>query len=225
MNVPAQAHIACAPVAALLAQAPGTLAWLSATEQERHASMQSVRRRAQFIAARWQARLLLADVLGGAPQDWPLAALPDAPPQLLADPALHISVSHSGDWAACALAPVALGLDLEAPGRRRDIDGLVDLCCTPGEQALFAGLDAVRRADLFYTLWTVKEAWLKRRRAWISPSRLRALDARPAADGVVRTWAAPQWKLALCIEGADVRWCGPVPAARDAWQLHDSEAG
>jgi 4'-phosphopantetheinyl transferase len=118
---------------------------------------------------------------------------------------------------------VPLGLDLEAPRRRRDIDGLVALCCTPAEQSLFEGLAEAARADLFYQLWTVKEAWLKRRREWIAPSRLRQLDAQPAAQGQVRSWRAPQWRLALCAAAGAVRWWSAEPASspRD-WAVADA---
>jgi 4'-phosphopantetheinyl transferase len=209
-------HLACAEVAALAPPADG---WLSLGEQQRLAAIVTERRRAQFLAARWQARCLLSEVLGGRPCDWSLAAPSDAPPQVQGRDDLFLSVSHSSDRTACALASVPVGLDLEQPRRQRDITGLVCLCCTPGEQALFAGRDDAARAALFYELWTVKEAWLKQRGEWIAPRRLRQLDARPAEDGEIRTWTGEDWQLA--VTARDVRWRTTAPSVARAWQVTD----
>jgi 4'-phosphopantetheinyl transferase len=180
--------------------------------------MRTAKRREQFIAARWQARALLAQVHGGEPGDWELSAPPDAPPGVVGRAELFVSVSHSGACVACAVGSVPLGLDLEAPQRRRDIAGLIDICCTEGEQGLFGPAD---REPLFYELWTVKEAWLKRRQEWIAPSRLRELDARPDEGGAIQAWVADGWWLALCTEAVDIRWHSPQPALTRRWQVKD----
>jgi 4'-phosphopantetheinyl transferase len=212
-------HLACAEVAVLL---PPVVDWLSESEQQRFAGIVGERRRTQFLAARWQARWLLAQVLGGRPRDWPLEAPHDAPPRVQGRDDLFLSVSHSGARSACALASAPVGLDLEQPQRQRDIAGLIALCCTPGEQALFAGCDEAARAALFYELWTVKEAWLKRRGEWIAPRRLQQLDARPAEDGEVRTWAGEDWQLAATAR--QVRWWTAEPPEQRCWQLRDLSA-
>ena len=206
-------HLACGAIDALLAQAPR--GWLSAGESARLATLTTPKRREQFVAARWQARWLLVQALGGQPPDWVLEAPPDAPPAVAGRPDLFLSISHSGGWTACALGSAPLGLDLEAPQRARDIDGLVALCCTPGEQALLA-----QSSIAFYELWTVKEAWLKRRREWIAPSRLQQLDARPAAEGDVQAWEGEGWRLALCAD-AEPRWWTPQPSRSNQWLVKD----
>lgn len=221
MTAPAAVHVACRRVSALLAQQPAQHAWWSAQEGERLARTGSEERRQQFLAARWLARELLAQAAGGAPQDWSLDAPADAPPTVHGHPQWQLSISHSGDWVGCALATQAVGFDLEAPRRRRDIAGLVALCCTPGEQRRFEGLDEDACAALFYELWTVKESWIKRRREGIAPSRLVRIDARPAEDGAVRTWRGDGWFAALCA-GGPVRWLGAPPAFLGSWQVTDS---
>jgi len=209
-------HLACAEAAALAPPAGG---WLSCGEQQRLAVLVGERRRTQFLAARWQARWLLAQVLGGTPEDWVLEAPPDAPPSVAGRGDLFLSISHSGDRTACALASSPVGVDLEQPQRQRDTEGLVALCCTPGEQALFAGLGDAERAALFYASWTVKEAWLKQRGEWLAPRRLRQLDARPAEDGDIRTWAGEDWQLA--VTGREVRWWTREPGVSRVWQVTD----
>ena len=212
-------QLACGRVDALLQAAPPPGSWLAAQESARLATLVSTQRRDQFLAARWQARRLLAHVLGGAPQDWPLDAPNDAPPRVQGRPGLFLSISHSGAYTACALAHAPVGLDLEAPRRRRDIAGLVALCCTPREQALFAGLPEAEGEALFHELWTVKEAWLKQRGEWIAPSRLQQLEARPEAAGELRAWRADDWRLA--VTARQVRWHTPEPPSARAWCLAD----
>ena len=206
-------HLACGAVDALLAQAPQH--WLSASEAARLASLSTAKRRGQFTAARWQARWLLAQAFGGDPAQWTLEAPHDAPPVVAGRPDLFLSISHSGGWTACAVGTQPLGLDLEAPQRRRDIAGLIALCCTPGERALLA-----QSATSFYELWTVKEAWLKRRGEWIAPSRLQQLDTRPADQGDVRTWEGEGWRLALCADDG-ARWWTPQPRTSRPWLVKD----
>jgi 4'-phosphopantetheinyl transferase len=222
MNAAGVVHLACAEVAALLRDAPGAMQWLSASEARRLAALKTERRRSQFLAARWQARGLLARVFGGSPGDWPLEAPPDAPPRLAQRADLFLSISHSGERTACAVAGAPVGLDLEQPRRRRDVAGLVALCCTPGEQALFAGLAASEGEALFYELWTVKEAWLKERGEWIAPRRLAQVDAMPGPQGQVRTWRAEDWQLA--VTAREVRWWTAEPAVSRTWTVRDGHS-
>ena len=215
----ARIHVACSPVAELLREAPRPTDWMTSQEQQRLALLRTDKRRDQFLAARWQARRLLACALGGSPADWPLTAVPDAPPTIEGRGDLHLSISHSGDRAAAGVALEPIGLDIEAPSRRRDIEGLAQLCCTSSEVALMqvaADLEAE-----FYALWTAKEAWLKRRREWIAPQRLRQLELRPGIEPEVRTWSGAGWTVALCGKG-DMRWWTDEPASARQWQVRDA---
>jgi 4'-phosphopantetheinyl transferase len=213
-------HVACGEAAALLAAAPPSERWLSTTEARRLAAMQSVSRRASFVGARWHARWLLAQAFGGQPMHWHLDAPHDAPPRVAQRPDLFLSTSHSGGLVATALAAQAVGIDLEVPRPDRDIAGLRELCCTAPEQALFDGLDTDACAAMFHELWTVKEAWLKRRGDWLAPSRLQQIDVAPDAQGRIRTWRGPRWQMALCIDGAsEIRWWTPEPGDARRWAV------
>lgn len=218
MSAPGTVHVACARAAEL----PSSLDWLSPQESGRLAGIVAPERREQFLAARWQMRRLLSQAMGGTPRDWVLTAPPDAPPAVEGLPRWHLSISHSGEWIGCAVAQEPIGLDLEAPRRKRDIAGLVALCCTPGEQPMFEGLGEQEREALFHELWTVKESWLKRRREWIAPRRLAQLDARPQHGGEVRTWRAEGWWLALCAGPGHVRWWSGEPPIVRSWRIADT---
>jgi len=219
-------HVACGEAAALLATAPPPAHWLSATESRRLAPLQSAQRRESFLAARWQARWLLAQAIGGEPSQWALDAPNDAPPRVLGRPDLLLSVSHSGSLVATALAPAAVGIDLEVPRPGRDIGGLRALCCTDSEQALFDGLDADRSAAMFHELWTVKESWLKRRGDWLAPSRLQQIDAAPDEQGEIRTWRGPHWHMAVCTDAStQILWWTHEPAGARRWSVRVDGAG
>ena len=208
--------VACARAAACL---PEGTDWLSAEEAVRLEAIHAQARREQVLAARWLARELLAHAAGGQPRDWALTAGEAVKPTVIGHPQRHVAITHSGDWVACAVATDAIGIDLEAPARARDIEGLLRLCCTQREQRLFEGLDASAQDALFHELWTVKESWLKRRGEWVAPARLVRIEAQPG-EGQVRTWRGHGWVLALC-GGGEVRWSGQEPAAQRAWLLRD----
>lgn len=155
-------------------------AWLSDAEQQRLQGLTSASRRAQFLAGHWLARQCLADWLGGAWTDYAVSAAEDAPPSLLAGPqgvdwrSVHLSLSHSGDWIACALGRHAVGVDVEDTRKPRDFAALASWM--HAEQAL-AGFDALppeQQRAAFYVHWTLKEAWVKQAGATAARGGMRA---------------------------------------------------
>lgn len=212
-------HLACAHLATL---SPSNGDWLSASERQRLAAITTPRRRAQFLGSRWLARWLLWQVHDDVlPADWQLEAPTDAPPRVPGRSDLVLSISHSGDFTACALAAEPVGVDLEHPQRSRDISGLIALTCTVSEQRLFATLGDAEREALFYELWTVKEAWLKRRGKWIAPQALQRMDAVPSPDGQVQTWRCSAWWLA--VTATKVKWWSAEPERLQAWRVDDMD--
>lgn len=202
--------------------------WLSASEQGRLVDMVSPRRRAQFLAARWLARLLLARARGGDPLDWRLSAPEQGPPALEdagAHPAVYLAISHSGGHAACAVGSEPLGLDVEAPGRNRDIEGLAALCCGAGEQAMLQAALPEARPALFYEFWCVKEAWIKRHGQAVAPARLRQIElslAPAPAFAQAAVWRTAGCTLALCAPSpAGACWWEASPPLRSQWQVCD----
>jgi 4'-phosphopantetheinyl transferase len=205
--------------------------WLSPSERARLERIGTPRRRHEFIAGRWLARELLATVHGTAPAAWSLSAEPSAPPRVqhpgLVVP-VHVALSHSGPWVACAVAAQPVGLDIEAPSRSRDVESLAELVCTPAERLRLQALEPAQRPPAFYRLWTLKEAWLKRGCDAATPHRLAALHAREAqglpADA--RVWQHSGVTLALVAPAdAAVRWHGDAAFLQDRapelWRVDD----
>lgn len=79
-------------------------------------------------------------------------------PYLPEHPDIHFSLSHSGAWAACAVADHPIGLDVELPRCRLDV---ARRFFHPEELEGMDALDRMEQADQLNRLWTGKEAFLK----------------------------------------------------------------
>jgi 4'-phosphopantetheinyl transferase len=201
----APAQLWCASVAAMLGEVGvrADMSWLSAEETARLASISAPRRREQFLAGRWLARLALVARHGGAVGDWQLSAKPDAPPGILASPVTctsTIGLTHSGDTVACVIADIALGIDLERHDRRRlDVFALSYLVFTDAERRHWLALPQALRQGEFLSWWTLKEAWIKSQCRGLDPAAMQTIEALPvpAALANARLWREPGFTLAL----------------------------
>ena len=158
-------HLTLESVVAVHAGLSGLgLDWLSPEEQARLTATSAPRRRAQFITGRWLARHCLAAQGGGRWQDYVLSAPDDGAPQLLAKPSAsepsYFSLSHSGDWLACAVSRQPVGVDVECSDRTRDFQALNEWMHEPADLQAAPGNPSEQQA-WFYAQWTLKEAWLK----------------------------------------------------------------
>lgn len=101
-------------------------------------------------------RRAAASVLGVAPEAVDLRHEASGRPVV---DGLHVSLSHSGELGAAAVAGAPVGVDVEAGGRSTDVHALARRWFTAHEQAVLA--DAADPAGAFLAMWTVKEAVLK----------------------------------------------------------------
>jgi 4'-phosphopantetheinyl transferase len=195
--------VSLASVAAICSALPDvSTGWLSESEQRRCEAMTAQRRRQQFLAGRWFLRQCLAQWHGGAASEYVLSAAEDGPPLLMAAPfdlnacPLQVSLSHSADWVACAVASHPIGVDVEDTTRQRDTDALGAMIHGEQEAEAVPLLDAATRHRQFYARWTLKEAWIKQ--APDSPA-MSAIPFEPCeaqrADAVVLR--SPSWVLAV----------------------------
>lgn len=200
-------RLACAaPLAAVQAGLPAHADWLSAAEADRLRQFTRQARQRQFLAGRWLLRLLLREA--GAP-DARLGIDARGRPVWPDRPAVGLSLSHSGDWIAAAVADQGpLGLDIESTRCPRDIAGL----------SAFLGLPPDTDAQGFYRHWTLGEAWLK-----ASPQELNLLDVqrlRWCADPQGPAWQACHQGTGLqlgWVAAGAPRWCALFDAALDGW--------
>ena len=121
--------------------------------------------RRRFAFCRAALRALLCDRLGCENGQLAFAATRHGKPFAVVDgtpAAIGFNVSHGGRHGLIAVAPGGrLGVDVEERVPRRDLDGLVGIAFSPGEQADLAAAPGSRRLHIFYHIWTMKEALLK----------------------------------------------------------------
>src|SRR5436190_6209883 len=96
------------------------MAWLSDSERARVAELRHAGRREHYLAGHWLARTLLARALGGDAAQWSLRERKSLPPDVPDRPHWRVSISHSGEWIAAAVAEAPIGIDLESRPRTLD---------------------------------------------------------------------------------------------------------
>src|SRR5476649_1476622 len=127
-------------------QVQAVLPLLSVSEAARYRRFVRPQRQRQFLIGRVLLRRALCTVL-----DLPAGVAPPG-----------FSISHSGDWVACAVsASTALGLDIELLDPARDIAALAEQSFDAIELAALGMEPESRRMAAFYRMWSSKEARYK----------------------------------------------------------------
>jgi phosphopantetheinyl transferase len=165
---------------------------VTAEDRQRVTPTMHERRRTEYLAGRALLRHALARHVGSQAANLRIEVTQHGKPECPAGPA--ISVSHSGDLLACAVADGdgAIGIDVEA-AQPRDVAELAERFFTPAEARWVAEDTAAR----FRMLWVLKEAYLKVLGLGLSGG-LDALECRvepPSIAANVREAAAPQLAL------------------------------
>ncbi|MCG3172062.1 MAG: hypothetical protein GMKNLPBB_00207 [Myxococcota bacterium] len=142
----------------LMPMAPG---WLTGAERGYISQLVFPPRRDEWTAGRLALKKLLMEQRGVNPLDLSIMPTEAGPPMLVGEkiPAdLHVSISHTGDWASATVsgAPAAVDLCLHADATR--LSRIMLRFCTDAEIIRF---DLKNRADLLPSLWALKEAALK----------------------------------------------------------------
>ena len=200
------AHIEIARIASVLADVPEEHAgWMSESEQARLAGIRFEGRRAQYLAGHWLTRVLLARAFGGAPPKWRLLEWRSQPPQVVGhDDSIKVSISHTEEWVAAAVANVAIGIDLEQ--RPRALDASIEPLLRNTDEAL-GSLDP----DVLLQRWVAKEAWIKRNVESALPARIKRLHVRTTsrehADVCIDSHAAFHFGLAVAPGCSVTRRC------------------
>jgi len=120
--------------------------------------------RALFVASRALARALLSDIDGRPPQAWRFAAGPHGRPDIAGDNplALSFNISHTPGMAAvAAICGAAVGVDVERLDRKARFDDLARRKFAAPELALLQAAPAAEKPRVFFSLWTLKEAYIK----------------------------------------------------------------
>ena len=131
-----------------------------------------------------------------------VTVLPAGKPVLAHRKDVFFSLSHSGDWAMCAVSESPVGADIQ---RRRPVKDSMARWFHPLERAQLAMLSGEAREAEFFRLWTRKEAWVKA----VSGDKTLSLAAEnvlhPAPGLFFRDYALPGgYQAAVCALEEDI---------------------
>lgn len=117
--------------------------------------------RRRYIAVRFLLRKTLANYLQIEPRALQFQADTYGKP-FLACGSLHFNISHTADLLMIAVANFAdIGIDVEAIKPRGNLDGLAARCFAETEYQAWRQLSGAQQEEVFYRLWTKKEAFVK----------------------------------------------------------------
>lgn len=140
---------------------------LSPPERERHDAFRSESARLQHLAGRALVRTTLSRYRDVAPDQWRFETNRYGRPSIdsgLRIGGLHFNLSHTHGMAVCAIACVEeIGVDVEARDRDAGLDELAATVLSRQERGRLDTLQGQARRDFFFTLWTLKEAYVKAR--------------------------------------------------------------
>ncbi len=198
---------------------------LSEEEARRARAFHFDRDRATYIAAHAMLRRMLREALGEGP-DFVLSPLgrPELMPRRDGRPAPSFNLTHSCDFAACAILHGApIGIDAEDIRRPINVAEMAGRWFHPSERGLLNRIAEVKRVEMFFRIWTTKEAIVKTtghglriepQLFAVDPDRGRAIVSK--ALGIPTRWrlaeATPltHIRLALAVPGRGLLLPSPV---------------
>ena len=134
---------------------------LSDDEWERGQRFHRNADRWEYLGARRALRILLAEHLGVREDQMRFLKRENGKPYLESG-SLFFNVSHSKGWAAIAITREGeVGVDLEETSRILSFSELASQFFSRAEGEIFFSLSENKQRELFYRLWTRKEAFLK----------------------------------------------------------------
>ena len=138
-------------------------------------------------------------------------------PYLANYPDIYFNLSHSGEWAVCAISESPVGVDIQhCDEGRRDV---ASRFFHREEIRYLDGLPQFRRDEGFYRLWTLKESFVKAtgrgldlplRSFWVDIRRGRPQIDCGNIEGQYKLFeldfpADPEYRLAVCVRDLSER--------------------
>lgn len=192
---------------------------LNPEERYRAERFRSPAARTGFLRARGRLRILLGQYLDRDPGAIEFIHNSHGKPRLadtLENQGLVFNISHSGDYAVLAFAQdTSLGVDIEWPKPRLELEGLAGFCLAAQEQECWRRLPAAGRLAGFIRYWVCKEAFVKAAgrgialgltQVCVSPD-FSGFANIPEAYGPAQDWHLREWdyqghRVALAYRGS-----------------------
>ena len=157
-------HLCLMPNTAFESEA---LRWLDSSELERRSRFVHPRPRRQFTLCRGVLRLLACRQLCCRNEELSFASSEFGKPYALVDgerAKIAFNISHSGGHGMIAMTPddcIGIGIDVEERSTDRDLDFCIRSLFAARERRLLERMQGNQKVELFYRLWTLKEALVK----------------------------------------------------------------
>ena len=159
----------------------------------------------KFIVARGNLRFILGRYAGLPPGDLEFLLSPYGKPSLGnpgESPALRFNMADSGNIALAAITRGRdVGIDLELMNPLIDISAVALRCFCGAEMDLLGATPADRWVNVFFTLWTRKEAYIKARGEGMSLD-LKAIDVSAVPATLDRRWVLDDLETGIGYRGA-----------------------
>ncbi len=178
-------------------------------EQRRAAGFAFEKDRAIFVVAHALLRHALAPMLDGDTICFRANAYGKPELDLDHEHGIHFNLSHTRGMAVCAICrghPV--GVDVEAIDRSVDVEWLAERHFAPQEYQLILEAPLQQRVEIFFRLWTLKEAMLKAVGTGLAtPLQEFAFTLEPETSKMqlARAKTASEWQVHEYVPTADHR--------------------
>ncbi len=190
---------------------------LSAPECERADRFRLAQQRQRFITAHGQLRLILSQYLEQPPELIAIAQNAHGKPYV-ADQRLQFNIAHVNDSMLCALTwDYAVGIDVEDTRREVEIMTIARSFFSLGEVEQLEAHAPDDQRQLFFDLWTRKEAYLKARGVGL---KFNALDTPISVNSPLFSAAdGTQWSVLSFSPAPDLRAAVVTSASMLSMQL------
>lgn len=141
--------------------AEACLSVLSDEERQRASRLSNTAARHEFVTARALLRHLLSKHTGEPASTLQFATGPCGKPALRGSQRVHFSLSHSHGVALVAIASAEVGIDIERIDGTVDYDSVAETMFSAAEFGMLRSASTSQRGEVFFSIWTRKEAYLK----------------------------------------------------------------
>jgi 4'-phosphopantetheinyl transferase len=156
---------------------------LSDPEQERAQRFHFGSDRDKYTLYHAALRIILAEVVGVAPNELSFSFADKGKPYLTDFPNIHFNLSHAGKVAVLAVADIPIGIDVEWIKAKQDCLALARRFFHPHEADYLEKLSPNKLLNSFFGIWVAKEAFVKTSGAGVSFGLdkfcIQLTDARP----------------------------------------------
>ncbi|MFT6909791.1 MAG: 4'-phosphopantetheinyl transferase [Oleiphilaceae bacterium] len=136
--------------------------WLNHSEQSRLERFYFERDSKLYQLSHCMLRWVLSHYTGQLPEHLEFAVNQYGKPSLKGDTDISFNLSHSNETTVLAIGKnYELGVDLEEINYQKEIRNILDHFFHPDEILQFKALNGAQKSELFFKLWTLKEAYIK----------------------------------------------------------------